>query len=1535
MVGAAIWTAAYAVVALLTLSVAGQSASTTLYVDSSATASSARVVTPRGSGSPTDGTNSPAFATLTQAWDYINTQQLPAGTTVNIILAPGNYYYPKQPYTLPAGYHIRHIASDAASAGPGVTPDVVVGPTSLGQGEQAPNAPLLTVSSNTSVEWTFVTFSGFSLASTSSSSQWEVAHVQNTAAWTMTNCLITELGGFQGGGVSQPAFVMTTHDTSALSMVNVSVTSTYVQFSLADASQGLLTGLNFYQTCMWQQALFITTSSATLQIQGSSFAGTVGMLVAASASSQLTLSSTSITTHSCDLSTCSVGSTTSLPSGSGSSGTTVPFGIATANNNARLSIVGSQLSQIQADTCTSGLIGMYDTSIGQLSALSVTNVNARLLYCDGSSRTTLANSQLTNLNEVPSVGYIISATTSAAVVIANSTMTGNVGSYIFLASSSLTIQNTTMVNTICPPSRSYLITLLGSTSLQISQTLISNTQTTIDPVSKGALTLPSKACSIADAADNVHVSLTDISVTGFYCRASCFSTQVNAQYTVTRATLTGNVLSDYGYGLFNLQNGQRITHTFTNVTLQGNIGAVVTGLPYGIYAVQSALQIAGFTGTGNSLLSVLYVDPTSTALVSRSTFQDNMFQGHTTSPSVGAAIMAVGSTQIAASTFSGNYAKRGGAVAFSVPNAGAPGNYFGVSSSTFLSNQAATDGGAIYVAGITQAAQVNVTGTTFNANIAKRGGAWYTASGTQGITDNANTYNGNTASDQGNNFASFFNHLELAPSSAGLNTSTISVVTGGTINATISVIAKDLFGQPYVFGGVDTVLLAGMSLASPTGATVPSAMLTGETVKAVFTGQSQFQSVQVYGPPGQYTLAIAKLVDLNVMDTANVSFPLTINPCQAPSHIEPSSAFGPNYQSCVPAYNNCTCYSQAYEGIACQLKVGIADSVVLRFPASLYANTVGTRDALINRLSTILAPSYSLVFNSLQLTTTPVGSASALNATPPSVSGPLRRRSAAALQNTQPLLESQNLDFKFSVIQASTGQYVEAGDLDALRTSLLSALPNSSYAEQGQSDPYMFFWPPPTSSMSVLLYQVDKQAVYETQPIGGALLGVTILLICATIAMTGALVVQRQHPVVQNANVWFLVLMAIGMVGMYITAMTFLGIPTPLKCATQPAFGFTAIGYVLSVLFARAVHSYMVCENPIICKGALPTSYLSRYVIAIGTNVAIIGALSLGFTVVANPVPAVFTSDTTGPYWTCVSQNTVPVMVLRLAIAAMLILTFFGGCRIAWKARRALSLSNEPRFLVLIYWNSLVCAIVQLGISYGIKTLSVQVQFIIMCIIIISLVGLWSATWLGYKLYVIYVKAERSAGQPMIIQGKKPSQPDEADLLGQVEESAGVASGLLAVRNVSMFSSRWKAGFVEVATQYGYLALTCGNEANDQATYYPLPCTLKRVKSPEFCLLLDFKNGHQLLLQCKSEENVAEWTNLIQKAGQNARSRRASELDANQRRKSSMSSALLGNRKTIRTQEIKEDPETRPRKISVREDADIPTDDNDNDNQAI
>lgn len=95
-------------------------------------------------------------------------------------------------------------------------------------------------------------------------------------------------------------------------------------------------------------------------------------------------------------------------------------------------------------------------------------------------------------------------------------------------------------------------------------------------------------------------------------------------------------------------------------------------------------------------------------------------------------------------------------------------------------------------------------------------------------------------------------------------------------------------------------------------------------------------------------------------------------------------------------------------------------------------------------------------------------------------------------------------------------------------------------------------------------------------------------------------------------------------------------------------------------------------------------------------------------------------------------------------------------------------------------------------------------------------------------------------------------------------QTAVVATGLLPVRRAHALFVPWNTTLVEVATEYGYMALTCGNSAS----FYPMPCSVQQTDDPAHCLLVTFhQHGCPMLLQCMSADNAGEWIRVLQRAG--------------------------------------------------------------------
>lgn len=761
--------------------------------------------------------------------------------------------------------------------------------------------------------------------------------------------------------------------------------------------------------------------------------------------------------------------------------------------------------------------------------------------------------------------------------------------------------------------------------------------------------------------------------------------------------------------------------------------------------------------------------------------------------------------------FTNNSARRGGAVYLGFPSDTGPGTMprHQLTQCTFAGNVATSDGGAVFIDSLLASSAVTMSQCRFAGNTAQRGGAWFSSSGSVAITQNGLTYTNNTAAAvHGSDYAAGFNHFELVPDTSivsNVNTSTVAELqSGGKLNSTLSIVARDLYGQMYRFGGGDAVLLTQVVVVDAAGAVDPHVRLLGETTKAVFTGQARFQNIEVYGSPGAYRLAVARVRDLDAPEVAIVARSFSIQPCLPPQQLVPSVAHGPDYSVCASGMNwekcmcvsvsvsvrvwahcttigadgmhdahlstvvcsrgcsaygqcmapeNCTCTSPAYEGIACQLRVDLADSIVLQLAAEQYALSVGTRDALVDRLAVLLPPGHTVVFRSFRQST------------------------------------PSTLAFAFSVVRTDDGTYVQAQTLDAVRVYLANALLSRTALGPGQSDPYRFVWPPPSSAFALQQVTVDKASVTASNLVGGGLLSLIVVLIGLTVAATVLLLLRRDHAIVRNVGTGFLVATALAIVCLYVTLLQFLGVPSSAKCTSQIVFGHGAIALALSTLLCRAMHARIMCDNPVQAVADFPSAYVRQYTVMVlaavaanlvcillallcvlfGEHLCRLPQLLAGvYTALTAPAPVVLTSEATGPYWTCAliqAPQAAAVLGTLVAINAAL---FGAGLCLSWQARRGESLAREPRFLLLNYWNVMLCTVVLASLEMGMTSLSPSTRFVIRCVLGIGLLSVWTGTWLVYKVYRVYVK--QTADEPTVdLHVHLTAAKDEA-VLGRIEQ---------------------------------------------------------------------------------------------------------------------------------------------------------------------
>ncbi|KAI9164554.1 hypothetical protein H9P43_008413 [Blastocladiella emersonii ATCC 22665] len=1347
-------------------------------------------VNPQSSGSSPTGTATNPYASLAQAWTAASSA--PAGSTVTLFLASGVYTIPKTQITFPATLRLAH-----APTVPGTTVQVTPEPLLTGDAELA--VPNIVVPGTAGLAWTGISFVGFTHSGAGTGAAWSVMSATDSAAIALVNCTVT-------GSDSAPSssFRVSASDSASVTVLATRFAQTRVELAVDGAAGLAVRDSAFTGVKPVSKSIVAAAGSAQVVLERTSVKASVGTVFGLSSSATLQSTGVTLSQISCE---------------------SAAFGIITINDAASATLTGASITDIsaaQGASCASGLLGLFDTTQLTLAQSTVADVHGRLIYGDGTSTATLADSSLARVAEVDGVQYLISMRTGASVVARRSTFMDVSGSWIAIDSSLVQLVDSVLTNTVCPASKSFWLFMAGSARFSMAGSTITGG------------TRQSKPCMMVQGGDATTVALAQSTIKNLVCRTTCVQCAGGCLTTMDRVNITGVTVNEPN-GIVSLLGSQ--PHVLSGVRASGNGGGTSgTANVITVTATSATIDASRFE---KNLVPALGVSPSASVVVTNS-----VFAGNAVPAGYGGAIVNEGTLAVAGSNFSGNAAKLGGAVYHA---SGA----LTVTDSAFTSNLAGSDGGALYIA----ATPAVVNGTAFRGNRAKRGGAWFAPSPgvATGVSVNDARYAQNAPADYASSFHA------LVPG-AGATAAGLTVRTGGTLNTSVTVRALDVFRQPYVFGGLDTVLLV--------RATSPSLKLTGETTQAVFTGSATFKDLQVYGDPGTHVLHFGRVGADEVVDTTSavVSVAVTVEACPNGTHVvQPSLVYGTAFPVCTAiacplgclygtcaSAGNCTC-APGYDGIACDLRANAVDTLTWRAPAAAFpVFSVGVRDALMAQARAVLA-----------------------RIAPPGTTAQFRFFTQQR--------DGGGVELKFAVLD-DRGQVVQADALGVIARRMAGVAESTKPVASS----FGFAWPPPPQSLSSDVAPVAKLSVSPAIPEGTGILLVYAASVALTLSLWAYVAVRhRAHPVVRTSSRAWLTEVAVALVLVHVWIMLGAAVPTSAACQAQFAVGVLAAALTVAALVTKTAQFFLVCENPILSKLAATSPTAGVPLVAINAGaIALELVLAIGWLASATASPRVNVSPATdASYWQCTLGDagfaSPGALVFIVANAALVAVSLI----VQLRSRRAFSLSEEPRILFFVQAN-IVGVVSVLAAVQAVASLDVVVRYVVQAFVVLLALHLASGGFLGYKAVVIRraaagqgslkralhaaaavaaAKPKPTAGGPALTTA--PGAPavavasDGTENISVLDQSNLLASSLVPIRRTHPLA-QWRLAFLEVAKEYHYLSVTCGNDA----TFYALPCEI--VGDAETLVLdLRFKSGARLHVQARDAANLAEWERTLRGAG--------------------------------------------------------------------
>ncbi|KAJ3364812.1 hypothetical protein GGF32_000989 [Allomyces javanicus] len=1144
------------------------------------------------------------------------------------------------------------------------------------------------------------------------------------------------------------------------------------------------------------------------------------------------------------------------------------FGLASLTQNSVLAMDHTTVINIDAASCAGGLFALYDQSSMGVGFSLFQDISGRFVTGDSYATAVFYGSTLRRVNESPAVQMAGSLRSDSALIFDNCVLDGMIGGWNIVDRSRIEYRGGTVAtNIVCPASKSYVYLLSGQSRVVVANAVIKSTY-------RG------KACTFVSMPDLTSLTATDAAFDGLLCPDSCISTSSSASTSFTRTNFT-NVQLSMGGGVVSFWGG---THSFTNVYASGNSGTSVVAINYG------AATITGGTFVNNRGTAIR-VEGSGSVTISDSAFKNNV--GGINS----GGIVNYGATRISTSVFTGNTGKFGGAIMHQ-------GNALTVANTQFANNVASADGGALFLW-----SSANVQSTTFNDNSAKRGGAWFTKHNLGQTFAGDVTYSGNVPND----YASDFHSLEIANVPAN-NDAIASILSGSTINATVQVLAHDVFGQTYIFGGRDTVLLV--------QAHSTSLNLTGERTKAVFTGSANWTGLAAFGLDGWHDLYFSPVQTTSISaslapSSLSVSVPVEVLPCEGRNRLGPGPQLGPYFPSCqavactqgcvngaCTAAGHCDC-QKGFEGIACQFPVNVSDVIEWTLTSPPYLATVGVRDGLMDKAQAVLPPGYSPLFRTM------------------------------TLQNDT---ATNVVRFRFAVVDKG-GHVAQADDLPPLAAYMADAIRSWSTAKSTSF--YGFIWPPTlaqagaaprtaaaaqfeyrpvrdfvdwrepqaslkdgpaaetasmgprmgvqsTSVLSTPAFQLSIVVVPKvgvSDDLDGGKVMLTLYAACFLVHIVSCIylvVFKRHHRVVVTSNPWWILLATVAVSIMHTWLMLWTAAPTRTTCTAQLVVGLITGAMIMLAVGTKALHYRLIYENPVLCHvyGSSTKSHRKPLIIfgvglAVAETVMVIAWLLNPATAVTS---AVSISPVDGSYWHCTTAWLHPAAGAYAAVNGMLFLV-----AMQWivKARNMPSPSQEPRVILFAVANIVLTLAVVVALEF--LDVSVVTKYLVNSLVVLVTATLASFGVIGYKVVAIHWRQRRGGinaiavkSQPDVADKANVEKPDRKTSMGgasyaaselgdgelcMLEHTNVVAAALAPVHVRSAgWAAPWRLCEIEVAKEYQYLTAMA---LDGTATYYGLPYRSIATDSKAWIVAVTFKSGTVLEIQARNAENMNEWLRVL------------------------------------------------------------------------
>ncbi|KAI8911190.1 7 transmembrane sweet-taste receptor of 3 GCPR-domain-containing protein [Powellomyces hirtus] len=699
-------------------------------------------------------------------------------------------------------------------------------------------------------------------------------------------------------------------------------------------------------------------------------------------------------------------------------------------------------------------------------------------------------------------------------------------------------------------------------------------------------------------------------------------------------------------------------------------------------AGQTLLTIEQCTFSANA--DSIVVDSLGQLVVNGSTFAGN-------SPET--IILSRGNVSILDSMFYNNSGRLEGGAISHIP--GKNDEFLTISNTSFVSNKANGDGGAIYVDADFD--PMVFQKVVFKNNTAKRGGAVFQLQSEWArvgfkTSDSLQT-SGNVAAWQGNDLATGIASVVV------VNKTSMSSLSGAYMGE-LTVRALDAYGNTFR-PPRDELLKVELVLNR-------NGTLVGSTSKFMLTGETTFSRLQLYAPVGEHTLLIKPTGRSYDPSRYNATVQLVTESCSGRG-MEERVVEASQYPACVQAVctngclsdygycreNFCICTAADREGLNCGLKKGNRDVMTLNLPNTWVPNAIN-RDKLLETITNSLTGTAKPEFRSF----TGLSAQSTV----------LQRRA-----------DSMNA-FKFS-LQNDRGEYIEEAALDAYKGIVATAV-----------DPVV------GGSVTIDTVRSPKMLVARTDPINILFMVLAGLSIAISIVFAALMIVYRNNKAVKASSVTFSQQIILGSVLGYSLIFLYIGQLSKATCISQIWVG--GVGFTLAVgnLIGKNWRIYKIFTT----KGraqAMKDMHVLFMVLGFLLVEVVIDGIWSGIA----PLEPMLRETESGRHYACDSTAAAnrPLTFVALAYKAILLLT---ACTLAFLTRNVDVLYGESKAIGVSSYSMLLSGAIVVPLVFLPQTSS-QLAFYLKCvgILVSGLVTTFSLFWPKLSMAVITELGTNSA----------------------------------------------------------------------------------------------------------------------------------------------------------------------------------------------